>query len=108
MSGGKNISTIVDRTKPWVLCSQEEPKIPLSTTQVSLQDIFDVISDSITTPLVSEESDESYLTAWAEKYMYSYKFLDMFFPSDESILVGMIGPEKIVNIYTTSSTFFRN
>ena len=69
--------------------------MPLSTIEVSYQAIFDAIDYSITTPPVSEESDEAHLPSWAENSTYSYDCLDMVFPSDEAILEAMIGPENI-------------
>ena len=56
---GKNICTVVDRTDPWVLCSQEECNVPLSAAEVSYQYIFDATVDSILTPSVFKESDEA-------------------------------------------------
>ena len=69
--------------------------MPLSATKVFFQTIFDATDDSVSSPLVSEESNESYFPAWAENSTYSYNCLDMVFPSDESLLEAMIGPEKI-------------
>ena len=62
-SVGKNISTVVDRTDPSVLPSQEEHQVTISTTEVAYQAIFNVVVDSITNPSVSEDSNESYLPA---------------------------------------------
>ena len=51
ISVGNNICTIVDRTDLWVLRSQDEPDVPLPTTDVSYQAIFDATIDSILTPI---------------------------------------------------------
>ena len=48
----KNVSTVVGRTDLWVLPSQDEPQVPLSTTKVSYQAIFDATIDSISNPLI--------------------------------------------------------
>ena len=38
-SVGKSISTVVDRTDPWVLPSHHEPEVPLSAANVAYQAI---------------------------------------------------------------------
>ena len=63
--------------------------------EVAYQAIFDATVDSISTPPVSEESDEAYFSIWEENSTYSYDFLDMVFPSYEAIMEAMIGLEKI-------------
>ena len=92
MSVGMSIVTVVYRTEPWVLPSRHEPQVPLSTVEVAYQVVFNATADSIVTPsLVSEESDEDYLPTWMENSTYSYDFLDMVFPSNESLPEAMIG-----------------
>ena len=63
-SVGKSITTVVDRTDPWVLPSHHEPKVPLSATEVAYQDIIHTVVDLVLVPLtVSKEPKESYLPA---------------------------------------------
>ena len=89
---GKYIVTFVDRNEPWVLPSCHEPQVPLSTVEVTYQAIFNSTVDSIATPSsISKESNEAYMPAWVEKYTYSYDYLDMVFPLDETILEAMFG-----------------
>ena len=95
-SVSKSISTVVDRTDPWVIRTRHEPQVTLSIVEVSYQAIVDTNVDSIVTPsTVSEDSEEFYLPAWEENSLYSYDCLDMVFPSDEAILESMSGRDKI-------------
>ena len=65
-SVGNSIAMVVDRTDPWVLPSHHEPQVPLSIVEVAYQAIINTTIDSIATPsTVSEESEETYLPAWA-------------------------------------------
>ena len=59
----------------------------------------------MTPSLVSEELDETYLSAWVENSTYSYDCLDMVLPSDESIMEAMIGPKNICE-YLHHKSFF--
>ena len=60
--------------------------------EVAYQAIIHTTVDPILVPLiVSEELEEAYLPAWEENYLHSRDFLDMVFPSDES----MCGRAKI-------------
>ena len=59
-SVGKSIAMVVDRTDPWVLPSQHEPKVPLLTVKVAYQSITQTTVDPFPIPLtVSEELDEA-------------------------------------------------
>ena len=102
---GKNICTVVDRTDPWVLASQEEPQFPLSVVEVAYQAIFNATTDSLSTLPVSKESDETYLFALVENSTYYYKCLDIVFSSNEAIMEAMIGPRKICEYIHHKSYF---
>ena len=85
---------------------QEEPQLPLPAVEVAYQAVFNATIDSIMNPSpVSEELDESYLRAWADKSTYSYDFLDIVFPSDEEIMEAMIGKENICE-YLHHNSFY--
>ena len=85
-SVGNSIATVVDRTDPWVLPSHHEPEVPLSKEEVAYQAITHTTVDPIPLPLtVSEELEEAYLHAWAEKSLHSVDCLDMVLPSDEAM-----------------------
>ena len=91
-SVGKSITTIVDRTDPWVLPSHYEHEVPLSVVEVSYQAIVNTTVDPISVPpTVSEEPEEAYLPAWAENSLYIDNCLDMVLPLDEAILEAMSG-----------------
>ena len=92
-SVGKPIETIVDRTYSWVLRSTE---VPLSTVEVSYQDIIHTVVDPIPVPLtVSKEPKEACLPTWVVNSLHSRDCLDMVLPSDEAILEAMCGRDKI-------------
>ena len=81
-SVGNSITTVFDRTDPWVLPSHYEPEVPLSALEVDYQAIVNTTIDPVLTPaIVSEEPDEAYLLAWEGKSLYSEDCLDMVFPS---------------------------
>ena len=63
--------------------------------EVAYQVVVNVTVDAIVTPSRVSESDEAYLSTWVENSLYSYDFLDMVFPLDESILEVMSGRDKI-------------
>ena len=89
-SVGKSITTVVDRTNPWVLPSHYEPEVPLSTMEVAYQDIFNTTVDPVLVPpIVLEEQRESSLPAWAKNSLYTDDCLDMVFPSSKVILEAM-------------------
>ena len=91
-SVGKSIAMVVDRTDPLVLPSHHEPEVSLSAMEVAYQDIVHTVVDSISVPLtVSEEPEEAYFPAWAENSLHPRDCLDMFLPSNESILEAMCG-----------------
>ena len=93
---GKSITTVVDRTDPWVLPTPHEPEVPLSVVEVAYQAITQATVDPIPDPLtVSDDQEEVYLPAWAEKYLHSIDCLDTVLPSDEAILEAMSGRDKI-------------
>ena len=95
-SVGKSIAMVVDRNDPWVLPTHHEPEVTLSVVEVAYQDITQTTIDPIPVPLlVSEELEEVYLPAWAEKSLHSIDFLDTVLPSDEAILEAMSGRDKI-------------
>ena len=91
---------------PWVLPSHHEPKVPLSAVEVAYQAIVNTIVDPIlVSPIVSEESEESYVLAWTENSLYIIDYLDMVFPSEEAILEDEI---RSVNIFTIDPIFFQS
>ena len=93
---GKSIAIVVDRTNPWVLPSHHEPEVPLSATEVAYQAVIHTDVDPAPIPLiVSKESEEAYLPAWAENSLYTDDCLDMVFPSYEAILEAMSRHDKI-------------
>ena len=95
-SVGKSITTVVDRTDPWVLPTPHEPEVPLSTVEVAYQAITQAAVDPIPDPLtVSDDLEEVYLPAWAENSSHSIDCLDTVLPFDESILEAMSGRDKI-------------
>ena len=63
---------------------------------MAYQDITQTNGDPIPDPLtVSEDLEEVYLSAWAEKSSYSTDYLDMVLPSEEAILEALSGRDKI-------------
>ena len=95
-SVGNSITTVGDRTDPWVLPSHYEPKVPLSVVELTYQAIITTTVDPILVPpTVSEELEEAYLPSWADKSLYNDDYLDMVFPSDEAILEAMSRKGKI-------------
>ena len=91
-SVGKSIATVVDRTDHWVLPSHHEPEVPLSVVEVAYQAIIHTAVDSIPVPFtILEEPEEAYFPTWAENSLHTKDYLDMVFPSDESILEAMCG-----------------
>ena len=63
-SVGKSITTVVDRTGPWILPYHHEPEVPLSAAKVAYQAIVHTAIDPILVPLiVSKELEEAYLPA---------------------------------------------
>ena len=95
-SVGNSITTIVNRTDPWVLPTPHEPEVPLSIVEVTYQAITQATVDPILDPLtVSDDLEEVYLPAWVEKYSHSIDCLDMVLPFDEAILEAMSGHGKI-------------
>ena len=70
--------------------------MPLSVVEVAYQAIIHTTVNPILVPLiVSKESKEAYLSAWAEKSLHTKDFLDMVFPSDKAILEVMCACDKI-------------
>ena len=93
---GKSITTVVDRTDPWVLPTPHEPEFPLSAVEVAYQAITQTTIDPIPYPLtVSEDLEEVYLPVWAENSSHSIDCLDMVLPSNEAILEAMCGCDNI-------------
>ena len=90
----KGFSSISNKTDPWILPTQDEPKVPLSATIVSYQVIYDVFVDPIMSLYISKDSNVDYMSAWAANSMYSSVFLDMIFSLDESILESMTRLDK--------------
>ena len=89
---GKSITTVVDRTDPWVLPSHHELEVRLSTVEIDYQAIIHTIVDPIAVPLtVSKEPKEAYLPAWEKNSLHTEDCLDMVFLSDEAILEAMCG-----------------
>ena len=56
---------------PWVLPSQVEPDVPLSTAEITYQAIVDATVDSLLTPSSSRDLEEAYFPAWAMNSTYS-------------------------------------
>ena len=55
-SVGKSITTVVDRTDPWILPSHYETEVPLLKVEVDFQSIINTTIDPISVPpTVSEE-----------------------------------------------------
>ena len=93
---GKSISTVFDRTNPWVLPSPHEPEVPLSAVELSYQAITQTTFDPIPNPLtVSEDLEEVYFPAWTKNSSHSIDCLDLVLPFDETILEAMCGCDKI-------------
>ena len=89
-SVGKSITTVVDRTDPWVIPSCHELEVPLSKVEVAYQAIVYTTIDPIPVPLtILEELKEVYFPAWAKNSLHSRDCLGMVLPSDEAILESM-------------------
>ena len=95
-SVGKSIASVVDRTDPWVLPTPHEPEVPLSTVEVAYQALTQATVNPISDPItVSDNLEEVYLPAWAEKSSNSMDCLDIVLPFDEAILEAMSGRDNI-------------
>ena len=71
-SVGKSITTVVDRTDPWVLPTHHEPEVPLSAVEVAYQAITQTTIDPVPDPLTISEDLERSLFAYLGRKLFAF------------------------------------